>query len=308
MPAIGFRGLDGENYSFEEALELCASGHYAFDEYPYALLKGMVENTLKQQQDRAGDYISATSIIHCLRASYLKSRTDFYIEPSALYPSFRGTLFHGLLEAHGSKTALLEEKRIRKWKDNVEIGGTTDSLEIFDLGADRADGKTHILRDWKTTGELPKWGPWGDHIAQLNIYRWLFGLNPETVIMEVTYFTMAGFVTYRLKDGTQRGRGKAAPKNDHWTDEQIDKFFQDRLVKLKASFIVDMPTPYALTTEEDRKLCNWCEVKRICFSLADDEKEAQWRREAGLAPAGTPADISPMWVELMDTVAARVTV
>lgn len=300
MPAIGFRGLDGNNYSFEEALSMAAVGHEAFEEYPYALLKGMYE----ANQNR-GDYISATAIIHCLRAAFLKSRRDYYVDPTALYASFRGTLFHGLLEKNGSDSSFVEQKRIRKWRDKIEIGGTADSLEIFEFD-DLPNGKTHIIRDWKTTNELPKWGPWLDHIAQVNIYRWLFDLDPTEVIMEISYFTMAGFRTFRLKDGTQKGRGSAKPVNQHWTDDDIDRFFEDRLVKLKAAFLIGMPTPYALTTEEDRKLCNWCEVKSICDRLAVEEQEAQWRREAGLSPAGTPADISPMWVDLLESVKARV--
>jgi hypothetical protein len=153
---------------------------------------------------------------------------------------------------------------------------------------------------------LPKYdSPYSAHIAQINIYRWLLGLDPSEVTMEIVYFNMEGVKTCRLKDGTQPGRGNRAPTNQHWSDEDVERYLDDRLLKLKASFMTDIPLPYDLVTEDEKWECEYCPVRAECAKQARDEQEAAWRKRAGLPPAGTPADPSPLWEALLEDIRNR---
>lgn len=315
MPVVGFISADGTSdqpegmghCSFEFALKLCEERHEAFP-YPYPLLKGIVDSI----QDR-GEYISATSIIHCLRADFLKRTTPYFVTVDSIYPAFRGTLFHSLLEKNAPKNAKVEQKLIRTYK-GVEIGGTYDSLLFFeDPEAGVASAHQYqpvrrwVIQEWKTVDELPRYdSPYSSHIKQINLYRWLAGLNPDEVTMEVHYFSMKGHKVCRLKDGTQPGRGGRAPSNQHWTDKQVEQYLDDRLMKLRASFVTRLPVPYDLVPEDDKWECRYCPVFDLCETTTANEREAAWRRSIGMPPAGTPVDAAPEWEVLLGEVRARV--
>jgi len=304
MPVIGFISSDGTSdqpegqghCSFEFALQLAKDRHGAFP-YPYPLLKGIVDAV----QNR-GDYISATSVLHCLRADYMKRKEDYYSTVESMYPSFRGTLFHGLLEKNAPDNARIEEKVKRTYK-GIEIGGTFDSLLCFP----DADEKKYIIQDWKTTDNLPKYdSPYSSHVVQVNLYRWLLGFKVEDVVMEVHYFSMKGHKVCQLKDGTGIARGGRAPINQHWSDEKVESYLDDRLIKLKASMVAGIPMPYSMVGEDEKWECEYCPVRQKCATLARSEEEASWRKRAGLSPEGTAGDESVAWVELIKGVEARI--
>jgi len=307
MPIVGFIASDGEtsdqpeglgHCSFDYALQLAQERHESFP-FPYPLLKAIRDSI----QDR-GDHLSVTSILHCLRAEFLKRKTSYYARPEDMYPAFRGTLFHKLLEENAPPNARLEERFIRTYK-GIEIGGQFDSLLTFE---EQVDGRRkYVLQDWKTTENLPKYdSPYTNHMIQINLYRWLLGLAPTDVTMEVVYFNMKGVKICRLKDGSQPSRGGRAPINQHWTDTDVERYLDDRLIKLKASFITGIPLPYAYVGEDEKWECEYCPVRRECSLLARDEQEAVWRKSAGLPPAGTPADVSPLWENLLEDIRYRI--
>lgn len=299
MPLVGFIGEDGERYSLADALEACRKGSDAFP-MPYPLLKGIVD----AQQDR-GDRISATSILHCLRSEYLTRREPYYTRPASLYAMFRGTLFHSLMEANAPANARIEERHVKK-VNGIEISGQFDSLLLYELD-EREDGKRYVLQDWKTTTKLPTAyssgaspSPYSTHVEQLNVYRWLLDLPVEETRVEVWYFNMEGFVRTVLKDGT--GRSKV---NQLWSDEKVEAFISERIVKLHASFMANTPMPYRLVDEDAKWQCDYCPVRQRCADLANVEAEVLWRRNAGMDPVGSEADISPEWSKLVEGVFAR---
>jgi hypothetical protein len=301
LPVVGFISADGKSdhpegqgrCTFPYALALCEAGDFDAFPYPYPLLKAMVDSI----QDR-GEYISVTSILHCLRGDFLKRTEPHYTTVEKLYPMFRGTLFHALLEANAPANAHVEEKRLRTHK-GIELGGTFDSTLVF---RDRVT-KRFVIQDWKTTDNLPKYdSPYSSHIIQVNLYRWLLGLKPEDVSMEVHYFSMKGHKRCVLKDGTGPARGGRAQANQHWSDKQIESYLDDRLVKLKASFVTRVPLPYALVTEDEKWECAYCPVAQHCADLARLEAEAAMRRRAGLPPldVNSPTEATTEWKVLLD--------
>jgi hypothetical protein len=300
LPLVGFISADGSSdqpeglghCSFEYALAEASTGDSDAFPVPYPILKGIIEANKSR-----GDYISVTSLLHCLRNDYLVRNEDYYAFPDSLYPAFRGTLFHGLMEQHAHEGADVEKKVVRTYK-GVEIGGTTDSIIV----SQDPDGYS-VLDDWKTTENLPKYNsPYSAHIQQVNLYRWLFGLDPKKTHLQVTYFSMGGFKQLRLKDGTGVGRGGKAPVNQVWTDAQVEAFLDDRLMKLRVSFMSRTPLPYAMVQEDEKWLCAYCPVKPKCDTLADAERESNWRRRAGLPPEGSVGDVSAVWQEVVDRV------
>jgi len=307
MPLIGFVSNDGKSdqpegnghCSFDYALQLCRDGDDDSFPYPYPLLKGIIESV--QQR---GEYISVTSILHCLRGEFLKRTEPYYSTVEAMYPMFRGTLFHGLMEANPHPDGLVEIKTIRKYK-GIEIGGTYDSLIV------RKDPvtKKFVLQDWKTTDNLPRYDtPYSSHIIQVNLYRWLLDLPVDETILEVHYFSMKAHKRTRLKDGTGPSRGGRAPSNQMWTDAQVESYLDDRLLKLKASYVTRLPMPYALVTEDEKWECVYCPVRQLCADTARLEAEATWRRRAGLPPVSEVgvSDLSPEWFGVTSEVYARI--
>lgn len=287
MPIVGLLSANGYSTepeglghcSFEFALQEAATGDSEAFPYPYPLLKGIIDSI----QNR--DYISVTSILHCIRGEYLKRTAPYYVSVEKMYPMFRGTLFHGLLEANPNPNGRVEEEHKRTHR-GVEIGGTFDSMVVMQ----DPDG-TVILQDWKTSSELPKYNtPYSSHMKQINLYRWLLGLDPDKVIMEVWYFNMQGFKRLRLLNGKQVLRSGNKGTNHHWTDAQVEEFLDDKLVKLRASLAAKLPMPYVMVDDETKGWeCALCPVAVLCEKTRYTEMRSVWRKEAGLPPesAGT---------------------
>lgn len=294
MPLSGLIGKDGTSYPLDEALALCEKGDERFP-YPYPLLAGIVA----KQNDRPADMISATSILHCLRAEFLKRHENYSAHVEGLYPAFRGTLFHALMEKYAPPNARIEERHTRTHR-GIEISGQFDSLLTWENPAD--DQKRFTLQDWKTTNSLPKYGAYSSHVQQLNIYRWLLGLPADDVRIEVWYFAMDGFVRTVLKDGS----GKSGV-TQIWSDAQVEAFLDDRLVKLKASLMTKMPLPYREVTPEEKWECEYCPVRSLCDRLSMDEAYQLFRRRAGLAPnVDVDAAESAVWADVVEAVRARI--
>lgn len=284
MPLEGFIAEDGSgHYTFEETLE--RAGTDAFP-YPYPLIKGIIDST----QNR-GDYISATSIIHCLRADYLKRREPFYLTIDSAYPMFRGTLFHSLMEANPGM-GKAEYKMLRTHK-GIEIGGTADRILVYKTTED--EETYYIIEDWKTTDTLPKYNtPYSSHQKQLNLYRWLAKFPVAKTRLHVWYFSMKGV--------------KKTVVKDIWSDEKVETFLDDRLVKLRASLSADIPLPYLMVQEDEKWECEYCPLRQRCADLAEQEREQTWRRRHGMTPddeLDRLAQAAPLWEELLAEVKQR---
>lgn len=151
------------NEKFEVSIEDCLSCAATRENechFTYELLSSIFANV----QDR--DYISTTTLTGgCLRQTYFERNRDFAQDPEKLYPSFRGTMYHGQLESHVHYQTSIEEPRYFAHLDGLGwLSGSPDLL-------DREAGK---LYDYKTTREVPRFDyVYKSHGQQMNVNRWL---------------------------------------------------------------------------------------------------------------------------------------
>jgi hypothetical protein len=125
----------------------------------------MLASMFATVQDR-GERITTTALISkCLRQLYFERHEDYCVEPKDLWASFRGTMFHGQLERFAPGLGAIEEPRFHV--ELPELGELTGSPDLLDV-------QRGVLYDYKNTASIPRFGsPWGDHVSQMNINRWL---------------------------------------------------------------------------------------------------------------------------------------
>lgn len=152
--------LDGDRYSLAEARDIVATRDPSLRYTPE-----LFESMIATRQER--DYISTTVLTgKCLRQKALEHEVDYTLDMDAMWAAFRGTMFHGQLEKHIQEGAF-EEARFFTNRFMDELGQPlSGSPDVVTLSG--------IEYDYKFTKEVPRWNkPWGDHVEQVNINRWL---------------------------------------------------------------------------------------------------------------------------------------
>lgn len=244
--------LDNEKYTLEEART-----HIAVRDPRQRYTPELLDAILATRQER--DYLSTTSLTaKCLRQQSIQRQYDYAEDIDGMWAAFRGTMFHGQLEKHVAEGAL-EEARLFVTIDGIEFSGSPDLW----------DPNIGVLYDYKFCKEVPRWSkPWGDHVEQLNINRWLVDhckrmewrgeeyfphpLNPDYFIREegkfvksvrvrpvdwqelvVVYMDDKGVKPIRCTKSIQipkvSGEGtKAAVVADVWDDEKVEALIAER--------------------------------------------------------------------------------
>lgn len=138
----------------------CAHSRENTCHFTYELLSSMYA----QVQDRGERITTTTLTSKCLRSEYLKRLKPYSEKPEKMWASFRGTMYHGQLELHAAPGSV-EEARYHVVIDGLgHLSGSPDLVDI----------RYGTLYDYKVTKEVPKFSyPWEDHVAQLNVNRWL---------------------------------------------------------------------------------------------------------------------------------------
>jgi len=248
----------GERIDFEDALST-ARDYGEWGGFPYEVLLGMYKNLSKVRPAE----ITVTTLLHCARKVHLEREVEYYADPHKNYPAFRGTIIHAVVQGDATPDAVVEERYARDF-EGTRISGGIDWHRLMKA----KNGKT-LLRDYKSTNELPKYfSAYTSHRQQLNLYRWLLDLDPEETEMEVVYISMDGVKIIPLSAGgeTRTGRKKA---NQVWDDDQVEEFLRERIALLKHEPIL----PYRLVPEEDLWMCaEYCEVRELCYRKAYQEQ------------------------------------
>jgi hypothetical protein len=151
--------LGGEDISDEEALQHAESG---LCPYPPEIVQGMLDDTGRERA-----HISVTMLGGCRRQTWLKRREDWRVYLRQVYPAFRGTLAHALMEMYPDKGAILE----RRFELPIQLpGGST-----FLTGKpDKVSLRHRKIVDFKSKADskIPI-EPDPDHVWQVNCYRYL---------------------------------------------------------------------------------------------------------------------------------------
>lgn len=127
--------------------------------FTYELLSSMFAT----QQDRGARITTTTLTAKCIRSEYLKRTSEYAEKPESMWASFRGTMYHGQLELFAAPGSI-EEARYHADLQQGHLSGSPDLVDV----------RMGVLYDYKMTKEVPRFNyPWDDHVAQLNVNRWL---------------------------------------------------------------------------------------------------------------------------------------
>ncbi|MGC8610653.1 MAG: CRISPR-associated protein Cas4 [Thermoplasmata archaeon] len=217
--------------SVEDCLK-CAEGEHSC-QFTYGILKTMFDNEL-------GNLYRVTNLVNkCPRQAILERKLEYAVEPENLWPAFRGTSLHALVEKNKQKNAIVLKLKYKF--DGIEITGTIDEYET----------NTKILRDYKTTENIPTFGPYSHHKDQVNIYAYLIKKQYKLPVnkLEITYFNFNGSQRYIF-----------APQ----PDEVTENFLHAKILQFKQAEN-DLFESYA--THDWR--CKYCptRIKNFCYSI-----------------------------------------
>ncbi len=242
MPQRGFHCIvDFEDVSFDACIG-CAST-LGRCQLTASLLRGMADqardrNASAEQAPTPIPPLSVTSLVGCVRQTYLKATEPYFQRPDQQYWAYRGTLGHQLVERGAGPDVIAEQRFERALRlpsgQTVTITGQPDEI----------DTARRLLIDYKTTDRAPR-VPSELHIAQLNLYRWLVAPVHEIDRLGIVYLTMKGV------------KKTSVPI---WPDGQVERYVAERAGPLADAYAHGSWPELT----EDRWLCKFCPVAVAC--------------------------------------------
>ena len=224
---------DGREIPFDEYIKLANKGEEP-GSLPIPVLEG-IKNLLLDQEDVNG-IIRVTSMLGCVRQIYFEKKIGKpqYVKPFSIYPMFRGTIAHKIMEGFTVKGAIDEQRFIREYK-GFKITGKPDRI----IPSERK------IQDYKSTETLPEFGRvYKSHEEQLNIYRWLIGEEYQTDELEVIYISMKGAKSLKARI---------------WSDLELETFLSERISLIEKALNKDELVPF-----EKIWLCDYCDYRNEC--------------------------------------------
>lgn len=150
---------DGNPASFDNCIAKSREGHC---QHSVPLLRAMQLNSTR----RKGIGISSSVLSMCPRQYVLGEANDYYEDPAAYYPKWRGAFGHYAIEMGGPYPGIAQEVRFYRTVNvlglDFEISGQPDWVDV----------EHRHIDDSKFVGFRPK-EPYKDHEAQINVYHWL---------------------------------------------------------------------------------------------------------------------------------------
>jgi hypothetical protein len=177
--------------------------------WTYELVAAMLDAQTSHPSSRDGSRISTTVLTNkCLRRVAFERHHDYTTSLDDLWAMFRGTQFHGQLEAFAGPGTYAEARfHVRDLGEKLpEVAeALPDDNRSFSGSPDLVSVEAGILYDYKRTKEVPRWDRvWPDHVAQLNINRWLVD-NADYVELEIDAEVTARFIDGEIEyDRTSR--------------------------------------------------------------------------------------------------------
>jgi hypothetical protein len=184
MPLIGLVCPNDVLVTFDRCLNDCTNRCT-----PYPIAHSIILDNI--DNEHVGDMISATSMIGCMRKTYLERTNDYYDSFSNLWYSSRGVWMHSALEALEGDIRWELESRYSLDIDGFRISGRIDAYDKIN----------HHLYDYKTSKDknveyIEKNGPKEDHIMQVSIYKYILDNNNIPVDkVTIIYMSMSTICT-----------------------------------------------------------------------------------------------------------------
>jgi len=235
---------DERQVPFDECLACAAQEHPCT--FPYAMLAWLAEDAREPH-----DSISVTALTGCVRQAYLRRNRPYYERPSKRTALVFGTLIHNALARRVHAGAMSEIALRVTTPDGVAISGRAD-LAI--------NGDRRVLADFKTTRRIvPSKLPYGDHEAQLNLYRYMLARNELDPQMQ------AGRLVVYYVDLTGPGQehnGVVPCELPVWPEERAASYLRERAKALHAALNGGALPP---KIERERSwACAYCSVNTVC--------------------------------------------
>lgn len=247
MPQIGFKCVKtDENKSFDDCIDCSRSPDHC--EFPPEMLIGI--RRIVQPRSVNPMEPSITLLCRdCVRQSVIESNFDFYVSPRKLYPAFRGTMIHRVLEAITTKDSWTEQTHQKSL--------TLDDGKVILVSGrpDKIVPSQKLIRDYKTTVRVPtKDEPYGKHAEQLNGYRWLWCDLFEIDKLRLQYIDMRN---------TKQVKVPLMPV------EQVEAYLKEQALV----YVNCMLTNTVPLGEYNTKnwICRYCDVTDICQEITSWE-------------------------------------
>jgi hypothetical protein len=181
MPLVGIICKDGRKVSFDECLVSCNNRCI-----PYPIAYAIISREL--ESFHVGDKITVTSIIGCVRKTFLERTNNYYNTFANLWFSFRGTALHSSLEILRGDVRWIIEERFEGDVCGIKISGQIDAYDkinrhLIDYKSSKDKSITYIQAN----------GPKKEHQLQVSIYNMLMKQkNLQIDKASIVYLTMEG--------------------------------------------------------------------------------------------------------------------
>ncbi len=247
---VGFI-INGQNYSFDDALELSLQGKI---EEPFSYLSILAENLRHEH-----NFPSPSGVFTCPRKVFFEKTRDYYVTPDSQYFLIRGTMIHRTLEMVEREGAL-KELLVDIDTGDYKLKGTAD-LYL---------SKEKQLRDYKTTAKIAVDYHHGGHqiakylykesyFNQLNLY--ILGLRQSGREVE------SAFLEYYSMDNSSDLAVAQVPVPID-TDKAV-YLTNNALCIIMQQFKNEKPAPFNACLQDHAWMCTkakcYCDVKQMCW-------------------------------------------
>lgn len=270
MPLVGIE-IDGGRYTFDEALEIARTGAFPL---PYPIVAAVVDIIRQRDLERDPTQISVTDLTGCPRAKVIKILDSYFYDFERVMSVFRGIITHDILAKYAANNTVVETRVSREYR-GYTLYGTPDSVVIRESGRYR-------LIDFKTTKRVPLYSPYSNHIVQVNLYRYILGIPPSDVDIDIVYIALddARVVSKRLRE------------KQVWSDHEVEGFLDNYFIPLaKAVELLEVIPISAVSESVLSWACGYCPVIRECLRRARNEGDAAVAKVVAAANSVKQADL-----------------
>ena len=289
MPLKGFKCKKGD-VLFKDCLE-CGEC------VPRFLAKSI--HNIQSHDYHKGDVITATSMLGCLRETYLQREYDYFSAVDSIFYSWRGTLAHTIFET-ADLDDWISEERYEKKLNGITITGQIDGYDkrlkrLYDIKTIKDGGMNFVI----------KHGAKNDHILQASIYKWLCPFTVKDA--QICYISMSGYTLtgqpntvstwlknkpkeggkYNIIDVVETGKENYQKQREFLvtydtpplkllSTKKIEEFMSAKALILNEAFTKGVTPPRCDEDTRRWKCDKYCSMKERCDEFEKKRKEVKY--------------------------------